>query len=378
MFKWLLILFKRLFKKATFLIILLLIPLVVLALNLAAKEKSGFISVALAQYDTNDKISSEIINSLLEDEKLIRFEYYKTPESAVESVRMGENNSAWIFPAEMAEKIGEFAVNSSANNYIVDVVERNQNVAMRLSHEKLSSVVYGYCSKGLYLNYVSENLKGLDVTDEELLENYNSFSNENRLFEFAYPNSEADANVGADVNYLIAPVRGLLSILVVLCGLAAALYYIQDEKNGTFSLLPLNKKPFAEISGQIVAVLSVAVVMMLSLMFIGLSVNFWRELSVTLLYVTAVALFCITLRQIIRNINVLASLIPLLMVIMIAVCPVFFEFKITRPLQLILPPTYYINAVHNNHYVFLLLIYILVLTVFNGAVYLYRIKKYEN
>ena len=48
---WLWMLTKRLYKKPTFLVILVLIPALVLCYSAAAKEESGMITVALASED---------------------------------------------------------------------------------------------------------------------------------------------------------------------------------------------------------------------------------------------------------------------------------------------------------------------------------------
>ena len=71
MFKWMYMLTKRLYKKAVFVIILAIIPIVVLGVSIIAKQDSGFVTIALAQEDNSNKASNEIITELLNDKKLI-------------------------------------------------------------------------------------------------------------------------------------------------------------------------------------------------------------------------------------------------------------------------------------------------------------------
>lgn len=375
MFKWFLMLSKRLYKKAMFIGLLFLIPLLVLSLGAVSKEKSGFVSVALAQFDNEDKISNEIINDLLDDNKLIKFEYCSSPETAVEMVKTGEFDSAWVFHDDLKEKTEDFALKPNENNCFVDVYEREDNVLLKLCHEKLSGVAYKYCAKSLYLNYTRKNFEYFKGTpDSELLKEFDLYSANARLFEFAYPGSGNESIEKNEIDYLVAPVRGLLSVLVTLCGLAATMYYMKDEKRGTFSLVIARKRAVIEFVSQIIAVGTVSVVMLISLEFIGVTVSIIREIVVTSLFALSVALFCMLLRRVIRNVNIFSALIPLFTVLIIAICPVFFSFKVTRPLQWIFPSTYYLNGINSNICVNYFVIYILILAVLNLIFYLFNRK----
>ena len=77
--KWLLMLNKRLYKKSSFIIIMLFIPLCVFALGIAAKQQSGFVSIVLAKEDSADPISTELVNSFLSERSLIRFTLADSP-----------------------------------------------------------------------------------------------------------------------------------------------------------------------------------------------------------------------------------------------------------------------------------------------------------
>lgn len=350
--KWFFLLNKRLYKKFTFIIIAALIPLLVISLNIVADKESGFVHVALAQQDSKDKISNEIINSLVSESQLMHFEYYKTPEQAIDSVKNGKCDSAWILKDNMDEGIKEFANSSSESRSVAIVVEREENVLLRISREKLSSVLYKYFSRDLYIGYVRDYISEAEhISDGKFFEYYDSFFVENELFEFAYPdgNVTLGTDVG-DVNYLVAPIRGLLSILVVLCSMASAMFYLKDNKKGTFSWVPVSKRIYVEFACQLIATANIAVIMLIALAFCGITTSAIREILTLILYIINCALFGMVLRNIFNNINILSALIPLVVTVMIAICPVFFEFKQLRYLQMLFPPTYYINAVNNSNF----------------------------
>ena len=359
--KWFWLLNKRLYKKATFVVILVLIPLVVLGLSIVAKGDSGFVSIALVQTDDTDPISNAVVKDLTSGSNLLRFELCDTPQEAIERVRTGGCDSAWIIFDDLSNRLSRFVADPNDQNALANVVEREQNVLLRMSHEKLSSALYKYISKDLYLGYIRTNISQLDqLSNDQLIEYYDSYFVGADLFEFSYPSKSGIEF--EKINYLVAPVRGLLSVLVVLCAMASSMFFVKDQKNGTFSWVAESKRIYIEFLCQIIAVLNVTVAMIVALVLADLNVGIGRELFVGVLYAFACALFGMLLRNIFNSNKVLGALIPLIITAMIALCPVFFEWKEFKALTLIFPPTYYINAANNTKYAWYLVVYVLVCT----------------
>lgn len=369
--KWFFLLNKRLYKKATFVIILALVPTVVLGLGIVAKQDSGFATIALAQDDNLDPVSNEIIEELMYDNSLLRFKRFETRQEATESVILGQCDSAWIFLDNMSERMNAFSEESNSKNAVVNVVEREQNVLLRISHEKLSNVLYKYFSKDLYIGYIRTNVSELEnLSEAELMQYYDSFFVDGELFEFAYSGINPE-----EISYLVAPVRGLLSVLVALCAMASAMFFIQDEKRGTFSWLPESRKIYMEFICQIIAVMNISIAMLSALAISGLTVSLTREIIILVLYIVATALFGMLLRNLFNSIKALGALIPLFITVMIALCPVFFEFKKFKFLQMLFPPTYYINAINNTNFVNHMIIYIIACMVLIAVINVLRLLK---
>ena len=98
-----------------------------------------------------------------------------------------------------------------------------------------------------------------------------------------------------------------------------------------------------------------------ALLLAGLGAGIWTELLIFLLYGICCALFGMVLRAVFGGRRGLAVLIPVLTIVMLAVCPVFFDVGYLRKLQLLLPPTYYINSAFNPKYLIYLAVYDIVL-----------------
>ena len=71
---WFWMLSKRLYKKPTFLVLMLLIPLCVGIFAGAAQEESGFVHIALAREQADDPIATAIMDKLSAETSLLHFE----------------------------------------------------------------------------------------------------------------------------------------------------------------------------------------------------------------------------------------------------------------------------------------------------------------
>ena len=359
--KWLLMMTKRLYKKLTFLLILLLIPALVLGYGVAARDESGVLTIALAQ-EGSDPMAQAVIADLMDDPSLIRFVLCETPDGAKAMVSDAKADAAWIFASDMTDKVCKFVQNPARKNSFVRVVEQEATIPLKLAREKLSGVVFGHCSPSFYLEHLRANVPELDnLSDEELLAFYDGFAEDIKLFEFAYLEGEGGAEDIQQANYLLTPIRGLLAVIVVLSGLAAAMYYIRDDRAGTFSLVPQRSKAAVEFGCQMIAVVNVAAVALIALIWAGLAVDLGRELLTLVLYALSVSAFCMTVRRLFQSLAAVGTALPLLIVVMLVVCPVFFDLGQLRALQYLFPPTYYINAAVSDRFLLLMAGYSLAL-----------------
>lgn len=352
---WIWMLTKRLYKKPTFVAILILIPVLVLCYNASAQGDSGMITVALAQMD-DDPMAAGVLEELAQDSQLLRCVLCDSPEEAEELVRRGKADTAWILHEELPEKLAAFTKSPKERNAFVTVLVREDTVALRLAREKLSGAMYTLYARLIATDFVREQVPGLDgVSDGQLLEYYENTFQGTELF--AYDETDPASANAQSAHYLTAPVRGLLAVVVVLCGMASAMYFQEDLRRGTFGWLGRGGKSLAELGCQLVALVNVALVVLIALCVSGMTASLWRELAALGLYVLCVAAFCAMLRRLCGSVRVLGTLLPLLVVLMLVICPVFFDLGALRSVQYLLPPTYYLNGIYDGMYLLGLCIY---------------------
>jgi len=352
-FKWFWMLSKRLYKKPSFLVLMLLVPLCVTLFAGTAQQSSGFVHIALARELDDDPVATAIMNDLLTEEGLIRFSQMSR-QAALEAVQTGQADEAWIFPENTENKLQDFA--AGKEEYIVKTVTLEETVSVKLAREKLSAAVYAYCAKAYYVDYVRSEFSQLKhLSDRELEIRFEEVKVNEELFVYGNP---ADTSGVQAVNYLTSPIRGLLAVLMLLCGVAATLYYLQDEAAGTFAWVRQSKKGLTALCCIVTATVNISAVLLLSLAFSGLAGNVFREVGALLLYSLCCGAFCVLLKQIFPTIRSCAAIVPLIAVVMLGLCPVFFDFREWYILQHIVPPTYYINASYDGKYLLYMLAYI--------------------
>lgn len=365
---------KRLFKKISFLVILLLVPLLVFAMyTVSTKEESGVMTVSLAMQNPADPLAKEVTDSLLDSSPLIRFISCETPADALTLVENGTADAAWIFPDDMQEKLDRFARGFHSRNAFVKVIERENNVLLLLSHEKLSATLYPYLSFSLYKDFFRDHVITLsELSDDALRAYYDAIEAEgDDIFRFSYISGE-DASDRQNGHYLLSPLRGLLSVLIMLGGLAVAMFYMQDEKQGKFHQLDTRSRPLFAFGYHLTAVLNMAIAVLLALFLTKMNLPFLKEIILMTLYVLITVGFCIAVRLLCRDIRVIGAVIPVLLLTMIALCPIFFNVRALPAIQYLLPPFYYLNAVHHMNFVYSMILY--AVGIFSFDLLLYKIR----
>ena len=237
---WMAFLWKRLYKKATFLLLLISIPLLVLGYNATAQEDSGVLTIALASRPTEVEALTRSVWDELQESQLILYVECESPEAATEMVRRGDADTAWIFEENLEHKIYDFVARRSRQNAFVTVIEPEDRAMLKLLREARSGTMFPHCSQALYLTYLRENAPELQsVSDEQLLTYYENAGFDENLFlmtDIEGNSSQPEENT----NYLLTPIRGMLAVVgIVHTGIAYALYFggIRDVNAQTAAIL---------------------------------------------------------------------------------------------------------------------------------------------
>ena len=343
---WYLMLTKRLFCKFSFVILLCCIPIMILVTNYAMSGESGVLTVMLCSED-KDSGAEEIINSLLNEDSVILFKYSDNPQSAIDEVKQHKADAVWCFEDDFSQKITAYATHKSTQP-IVKVYEREDSIPLQLSKEKLYGAIYSSFSYEVYKNFVYSELVDVNQLSEKELEAY--FNGTKTRDDIVELEKREVASKNKNAGYLLAPLRGIMALLVVLCGLAAAMYYLKDKREGKFDWMPCSKRIIPAFAQCLAAVVPAGVAVLASIYIGGIARGVTSEFISMLLFVTAVSGFCLVMCIIFKYSGKLAASIPAMIVIMLAFSPVFFNLNMLKPLSLMLPTYHYLMAVYSGAY----------------------------
>lgn len=341
---WFLMYTKRLLKKPAFLILLLLIPTFLPLISVMMKGESGILTIALVNENKNET-AEKIIGKLTDKESIINYKICNTKDEAVQMVKNKTADGAWIFAKNIREKTDKYAVSKIP---FVEVIEREENISLKISRELLYGALYNGISYSLYKNYVYENILPKDQISEEELEYYYYVSvNTEGIVEIKKLDSEEKTQSS---NLLVTPVRGILSLMVIICQLAAVMFYLKDRSEGKFDWLSENKRIIPAFGSLLSAGLLAGITAVISFFVSKMSLKPDKEIISMLLFILASTGFSLVLCCVFKSPAKLGAAVPGIIIIMLALSPVFFSFKELRLVRILIPTHYYLYSLYNQDY----------------------------
>ena len=336
-FLWYWLLTKRLIKRPAYLAVLLMIPLFAAAVTLFSRQDSGAITVALCLEDPADPVASAAADRLLEEGSVLRCVPAENAEQARDAVRSGRADAAWIFSPGLEKGLNAFVRYGTGR--LITVVEREDNIFLMVSREKLYAAIYPELSFALFRSNAAE--QGAELSEPALRDYYARGFSAEELIRFAYVDGTL---IETDGSYLTAPLRGILALLLLLSGMASGMYCYREEREESFVWLSAAKRRLLPVLCHLTAMIPPALAMLIALSLARVSLGLGRELLMLLLYLPCCALFCEILRCLCPREEHYGVLIPILAVAILVFCPVFLNLTLVLPLRRLLPPAYYLEA----------------------------------
>ncbi len=351
---WYLLLTKRLLKKPSFWAVLLLVPVMVFGLGLAAQEEAHILRIAVYAEPSSDPLGSRIIEELEDLDGVVEYTVCGSEGELRREVALSQADAGYILPAELTGMMEAYLAGRKNelpyDGYLISVIANEDTIQLQLAREQFFSVLYPYLSElaaeqftleqkefaGLNEDYVREQIRGL----------YREERVEDSIFRFAY-GTDAPAIDPDQNSYLMTPVRGMLSVFVFFTGLTMGMYLMRDRKAGMFQWVRYGKKPLYYWLSILAGTVLGGIAAYLGLWISGTFTEWQGELPRMALLVLASAGFSGILCQLVRNMAVYGAILPLLVLLSVVLCPVFVAFHGLGILKALLPPYFYLNGLHS-------------------------------
>ena len=106
--RWEYLLCKRFFRRKSFLVLLLLLPLMGLLIRAGSREKSGILEIGIVAEEKEGKsspLAASIAENLLQSESVLHYRSVKSESAARDLLRAGKLDAAWILPADLEARV---------------------------------------------------------------------------------------------------------------------------------------------------------------------------------------------------------------------------------------------------------------------------------
>ena len=330
--RWEYLLCKRFFRRKSFLVLLLLLPLMGLLIRAGSREKSGILEIGI--------VAEEKEGNLLQSESVLHYRSVKSESAARDLLRAGKLDAAWILPADLEARVERMT--AGKNLWLVTVLEREDSSVVKLSRENLYRALFPTISYEIYRRFLAENF-ARDPDDpaftKEIAARYAEIQIDGDLISYV----NEGGREAAAVSYLRAPLRGMGALWLLLMSFVALLYYLEDLRQGMFDFVPRAAQRRYALR-YLLAVQGLASLAFSALLLAGgLLGHPAREIAALLLLNLLCLLFVMSIGILTRGKRslLIALLLPLLLLSLIG-APVFLDLGI-RALELANPLYYYLK-----------------------------------
>lgn len=356
--KWLLLLTKRSFKKLSFIFILLLMPAVTLAITQMTRD-SGILDIGYVCDGEPDAVTEEIFHTLSRDGGILEFVPYNSVEEAQKDLEDADLDVLWIFPHNMYERIRDY--HSGDESSVMTVLEREESVISSLAREKLFCVLYPHLSFSMFSDYMKSNIPDGDkLTDSQMKEYFSYKGIDSNIVEVRTVDASGSLSEPKG-DHLTSPLRGMLSVILLLSGLASAAYTLSDKKRGLFAPFSPMKRLKIYLLSVLSSVIPASISFMLSLCAAGLWESPVTELIRTAALVSAVTALSVAFAVILDTPERMGAVIPLTVIAATVFSPIFLNLHIFPAVQYLFPTYHYLHSVTDLRSIVMLLLYSAVL-----------------
>ena len=351
---WILLFQKRILKKPMFQITILLIPILLFLLFTFNKSSDSLVRVALIS--GNDEYSQNFVNDLLDSSNHVISYYQCYDESQMrKDVLTGKAECGYIMPDDMPRKIAQFS--SKKKQGIITAIVKKESISTKIVNEIIYGRLFSERAYPVLKDFINEKQPDrlTSAEDEKMYDAFSKYLIEPLMFSFEYADGSKNDllnNDDSSHNYYMLPVRGILSVLILVSSMSGVLMLSNDDRKNTWGFIRLSKRPAFNYFYIFMSILPIAICSLASIFITGISTNVLNEIRLMVLYTLLLTGFSSLLKALIKNIYVLCSLIPVTVLLSLIICPVFIDIGSIVPqsrfVRLFLPTNYYLDSIYSG------------------------------
>ena len=334
--RWYIALFKRLLKRAEFIVMLLTLPLLVFGIMSVSKQKKGLLDIGIVASASSNGDVRAVVNKLKNEKSVLNFEVYGDEQLAKESLERGKLDIIWVLPDSL-DDIGDKSIK---------IIQGKDSAINSITREKLYAALYPYIAHSEYIKY----MRKIGVSDTKVLDKY--FFDIDMDGDFIKFEGVKGKSLYENLDYMTYPIRGFICIWLFVGSLTADIYFLNDEKNGLFSMADKKiKRVIASVYSVGIAA-TLALVMLFTLLLTGQAEDIFIEIEAIFLLSVSFILIADILRKTFKRAEVLEALIFPLILFLIIFAPVIFDVRVfgIKFITRLDPIYYYLSVIEDGRF----------------------------
>lgn len=217
---------KRFLRQPLFLLLLLLLPAGTMLFSYLAHQKTTAVKVGLVWEDTG-RMEREIAERLMEHQGIASFVRCASEEELKREIGEGRLECGYCLPPGMEKRIAEGKYAGLITQYYREGMFLHSFVA-----ETVFAAVYDRYGERIASDYVLESgLYNTDMLDREQIAGmYREQHKKQSTFTFTYDEgTPVQRSLG---DYLMAPLKGGMALIILLAGFCGVITWLEDKKRG--------------------------------------------------------------------------------------------------------------------------------------------------
>lgn len=341
---WLWLLVKRQLKTPAIAAFLIGMPMICMIIQaVPAMNEEGRPRVGIVVQGT-DETAQAAAKQLVRGSYSVEFYQTASAEELTKDIAAGKTQHGYVFTKEFTEKLDENRYNGS-----ILLIGEQSGFLSAMTNEIVFSELFRVYGLNIALNYVEKSDVFARVRPEavSLVKNkYLAYGNSKDTFylDFEMLDAGGQTTALAQADNLF-PIRGVLSVLVFIAGLYGGVWWKIDCQDGVF--LTLGRR--FQLTSRILYILVPTVLFAVSAEFtlaLTHTAAFPYEILKMMGYVVLIVAFVLVLTIIIPDSKLMVSVIPVLAVASLILCPIFINVTTIMPvakyLSRLLVPYYYL------------------------------------
>lgn len=341
---------KRFLKRPLFLFTLLLMPLSVIFLQNCHTKEDAVIHVALYFPEKDaDQTAENLTKKMISlSNSAIKFYKSRTPKALKSDVASGKAACGYILPKNLDAKLQGFVATPAP---FIQAIRPEEDMRTRIVDEIVLSKLFQPLSYYRLTYYLSGKK---DISSEEtwIYDTYQKHNSSELLFHFEYANGDGNTLLNdSHANFMLLPIRGVVSIMILLCCLTGGLFRYSD-KSGILPLMDTRKRKLCNLLSLLIPGLFAGITGLITIKMTGTMTTPAAEIPAMLLYI----LCCMSLANLLyifcSHQEFYLAAIPVVVIGSLIFSPVFINLENlipgTRFISCLIPTTHYLAAIHTS------------------------------